>query len=98
MTKKQFKRLKVSHEVTLNGICRLDIGTRCKVTYICDDRIWVEPIEGKLNTKYSLTDMNEVSYKAVKYHLKRKSLQFAGSFLFFSNPKIPRVRFSEKTK
>ena len=65
MTKKQFKQLKVGNEVILNGLCRLDIGTRCKVIYICDDRIWVEPIEGKLNAKYSLTDMNEVSYKAV---------------------------------
>ena len=65
MTKKQFKQLKVGHEVILNGLCRLDIGTRCKVTYICDDRIWVEPIEGKLNAKSSLTDMNEDYYKAV---------------------------------
>ena len=65
MTKKQFKQLKVGHEVILNGLCRLDTGTRCKVTYIRDDRIWVEPIEGTLKAKYSLTDMNEVSYKAV---------------------------------
>ncbi len=65
MTKKQFKQLKVGHEVILNGLCRMDTGTRCKVTYICDDRIWVEPIEGALKAKYSLTDMNEVSYKAV---------------------------------
>ena len=57
MTKKQFKQLKVGHEVILNGLCRLDIGTRCKVTYICDDRIWVEPIEGKLNAKYSNMDL-----------------------------------------
>ena len=45
MTKKQFNTLAVGDEVYLNGRCRTDVGTKCKVTYICDDRIWVEPID-----------------------------------------------------
>ena len=64
MTNKQFNTLTIGDEVYLNGLCRMDIGTRCKVTYICDDRIWVEPIEGELKANYSLGDMNEISYKA----------------------------------
>ena len=64
MTNKQFNALKIGDEVYLNGLCRMDIGTRCKVTYICEDRIWVEPIDGELKSNYSLGDMNEISYKA----------------------------------
>lgn len=64
MTKQQFTNLKVGDEVFLNGLCRMDVGTKCKVTYICDDRIWVEPIKGELKAEYSLGDFNEISYKA----------------------------------
>lgn len=64
MTKKQFNTLAIGDEVYLNGRCRIDVGTRCKVTYICDDRIWVEPINGKLEANYSFCNMNEISYKA----------------------------------
>ena len=64
MTKKQFNTLAIGDEVYLNGLCQTDVGTRCKVTYICDDRIWVEPIDGELKANHSLGDMNEISYKA----------------------------------
>lgn len=63
MTKKQFSTLAVGDEVYLNGRCRMDSGTKCKVTYICDDRIWVKPVEGALKAK-CLGDRNEISYKA----------------------------------
>lgn len=63
MTKKQFHTLAIGDEVYLNGRCRLDVGTRCKVTYICDDRIWVESIEGELKAK-AIGNRNEISYKA----------------------------------
>lgn len=62
MTKKQFNTLVVGDEVYLNGRCRTDVGTKCKVTYICDDRIWVEPINDELEAGFG--DMNEISYKA----------------------------------
>ena len=39
MTKKQFNTLAIGDEVYLNWLCRMDVGARCKVTYICDDRI-----------------------------------------------------------
>ena len=48
MTNKQFNTLTIGDKVYLNGLCRMDIGTRCKVTYICEDRIWVETIDGEL--------------------------------------------------
>ena len=64
MTKKQFNTLAIGDEVYLNRRCRIDVGTRCKVTYICGDRIWVEPIDTKLKANYSFGDMNEISYKA----------------------------------
>lgn len=63
MTKKQFNTLAVGDEVYLNGRCRIDVGTKCKVIYICDDRIWVEPIEGELKAK-AIGNRNEISYKA----------------------------------
>ena len=64
MTKRQFEKLKLGDEVILNGLCRMDAGTRCKVTYICDDHIWIEPVKGELKAEYSLTSFNEISYKA----------------------------------
>ena len=65
MTKKQFNTLEIGDEHRLNRLCRMDVGTKCKVTYICDDRIWVKPIEGELKANYSFRSMNEISYKAV---------------------------------
>lgn len=62
MTKKQFNTLAIGDEVYLNGRCRMDVGTKCRVTYICDDRIWVEPIEDELKAGFG--DTNEISYKA----------------------------------
>ena len=62
MTKKQFNTLAVGDEVYLNGRCRTDAGTKCKVTYICGDRIWVEPIDDELEAGFG--NMNEISYKA----------------------------------
>lgn len=64
MTKRQFTKLKIGDEVCLNGLCRMDAGVRCKITYICDDRIWIKPITGKLKAEYSLGELNEISYKA----------------------------------
>lgn len=64
MTKKQFNTLKIGDEVYLNGMCRMDIGTKCIVIYICDDRIWVKSIGNRLKADRSLGNVNEISYKA----------------------------------
>ena len=67
MTKRQFEKLKVNDIVTLNGMCRQNAGLKCKVTHICDDRIWVEPIDGNKLTSVSqwcLPDWNEICYRA----------------------------------
>ena len=47
MTKQQFKKLKVGDLVALNGKCRTNVGIKCEVTNIIDDRIWVKPIDGE---------------------------------------------------
>ena len=75
MTKKQFNTLTIGDEVYLNGLCRMDIGTKCKVTYICDDRIWVEPIKNRLKAKCSLGNINEISYKAANIIYKKKIIK-----------------------
>lgn len=66
MTKRQFSKLKEGDLVVLNGMCRQNVGMRCKVTYICDDRLWVEPINGELVSisGWCCPDWNEISYKA----------------------------------
>ena len=64
MTKRQFEKLKKGDVVVLNGQCRKDVGVKCVVTYICDDRIWVKPIVGQLKAEHSLKDFNEIAYTA----------------------------------
>lgn len=64
MTKRQFNKLKVGDEVRLNGLCRIDVGTICKVVHIFDDCIWVVPVKGTLKAENSFGDINEISYKA----------------------------------
>lgn len=67
MTKRQFEKLKKGDIVTLNGLCRQNAGLKCEVTYICDDRIWVKPIDGKeivSVSQWCLPDWNEICYKA----------------------------------
>lgn len=65
MTRQQFQNLKVGDTVILNGKCRTDAGAKCKVTYIIDDRIWVQTIDGKmLLAETAVGDWNEVSYTA----------------------------------
>lgn len=66
MTKRQFKKLKVGDIVILNGQCRTNVGMECVVTYICDDRIWVQPIVGELKGNYCMSDWNEISYTAAR--------------------------------
>lgn len=67
MTRKQFEKLREGDTVVLNGQCRVNKGVRCKVTYICDDRMWVEPVEGELVgvSGYCCPDWNEICYTAV---------------------------------
>ena len=74
MTKRQFNKLKVGDEVSLNGLCRMDVGTICKVVYICDDCMWVTPIKGTLKAEHSFGDFNEISYKAANIIQKKQAL------------------------
>lgn len=66
MTKKQFETLKVGDTVIINGQSRSNAGKRCKVTYICDDRMWIKPIDGVLLSPsgWCLPDWNEICYTA----------------------------------
>ena len=65
MTKRQFEKLKVGDLVVLNGQCRVNVGHKCEVTYICDDRIWVKPIDGEFKiSNYCSPDWNEICYTA----------------------------------
>ena len=66
MTKLHFEKLKVGNTVILNKQCRTNAGMKCEVTYICEDRIWIKPIDGLLQnpSRYCLPDWNEISYKS----------------------------------
>lgn len=68
MTKEKFKFLKVGSIVITNGTCRQNAGIKCVVTYICEDRIWIRPIDGQKfisSDNWCSEDWNEVSYKSV---------------------------------
>ena len=66
MTKHQFEHLKEGDIVITNAMCKHNSGIRCRVTYICDNCIWVEPIYGErlFDRKDSSSNWNEISYKA----------------------------------
>lgn len=64
MTKRQFEKLKEGDVVVLNGQCRKDVGIKCVVTYICGDRIWIKPIDCKLQNHNGLGEWNEIAYTA----------------------------------
>lgn len=65
MTKQQFKKLKVGDLVVLNGKCRTNVGIKCVVDNVIDDRIWVKPIDGEREFKGDWScgpDLNEIAY------------------------------------
>lgn len=71
MTREAFNNLKVGDEVCLNGLCRVDAGAICKVTYIRGNRMRVKPVSGTLKAKYGFGDMNAISYKAANIIVKK---------------------------
>lgn len=68
MTRKEFDKIKRGSIVITNGSCRGNAGIKCKVLYICEDRIWITPIDGQNfndDNAWCCKDWNEVSYKSV---------------------------------
>lgn len=68
MTKKEFGMIKEGSIVITNGQCRGNVGIKCKVINICEDRIWITPIDGRNfndDNDWCSKDWNEVSYKSV---------------------------------
>lgn len=73
MTREKFNLLKVGSIVITNGSCRKNAGIMCKVTYICEDRVWIEPIDGQeFNSEngWCSKDWNEVSYKSINLYIR----------------------------
>lgn len=67
MKRTEFKKLKVGDLVVTNGMCRKNKGILCRVTYICDDVIWISTVNGEPNFHFDdyYTDWSEVTFKAV---------------------------------